>query len=37
MVHNNSWLETNYPGAGKQLGDEIWAKPSSWLGRNQLD
>ena len=25
IVHNNSWLETNYPGAGKQLGDEVWA------------
>ena len=25
VLHNNSWLETNYPGAGKQLGDDVWA------------
>jgi len=37
IVHNNSWLETNYPGAGKQLGDDVWAnlqaggKGTNWI------
>ena len=38
MVHDNSWLETNYPGAGKQLGDEIWEKlQNGWEGTNWID
>jgi TonB-linked SusC/RagA family outer membrane protein len=37
IVHNNSWLEGAYPGAGKQLGDEVWAnlqaggKGTNWI------
>ena len=38
MVHDNSWLETNYPGAGNQLGDEIWEKlQNGWEGTNWID
>ncbi|TRX21248.1 TonB-dependent receptor [Flavobacterium franklandianum] len=37
IVHNNSWLETNYPGAGKQLGDEVWANiQAGGLGTNWI-
>ncbi|HWS60234.1 MAG TPA: TonB-dependent receptor [Flavobacterium sp.] len=38
IVHNNTWLETNYPGAGKQLGDDVWAKlQEGWQGTNWID
>jgi hypothetical protein len=38
IVHNNSWLDTNYPGAGKQLGDEVWAKlQDGWQGTNWIN
>jgi TonB-linked SusC/RagA family outer membrane protein len=38
MVHDNNWLETNYPGAGKQLGDDIWGKlQSGWEGTNWIN
>ncbi|WP_291098055.1 MULTISPECIES: SusC/RagA family TonB-linked outer membrane protein [unclassified Flavobacterium] len=38
MVHDNSWLETNYPGAGKQLGDDIWSKlQAGWKGTNWIN
>ena len=38
IVHNNSWLETNYPGAGKQLGDDVWAKlQAGWQGTNWIN
>jgi len=38
MVHDNNWLETNYPGAGKQLGDDIWAKlQDGWEGTNWIN
>jgi hypothetical protein len=35
---NNSWLDTNYPGAGKQLDDEVWAKlQDGWQGTNWIN
>ena len=38
MVHDNNWLETNYPGAGKQLGDDVWGKlQAGWKGTNWID
>jgi TonB-linked SusC/RagA family outer membrane protein len=38
IVHNNSWLETNYPGAGKQLGDEVWKNlQAGGLGTNWIN
>ena len=38
ILGNNSWLETNYPGAGKQLGDEVWAKlQDGWEGTNWIN
>ncbi|MBC7845258.1 MAG: TonB-dependent receptor [Flavobacterium sp.] len=38
ILHNNSWLETNYPGAGKQLGDDVWAKlQDGWQGTNWIN
>lgn len=38
ILHNNSWLETNYPGAGKQLGDDVWAKlQDGWEGTNWIN
>lgn len=38
MLTNNTWLENNYPGAGTQLGDEIWDKlQSGWKGTNWIN
>jgi len=38
MVHDNNWLETNYPGAGKQLGDDIWTQlQAGWKGTNWIN
>jgi len=38
MVHDNNWLETNYPGAGKQLGDDVWKLlQDGWQGTNWID
>jgi TonB-linked SusC/RagA family outer membrane protein len=38
IVHNNNWLETNYPGAGKQLGDDVWKNlQAGGLGTNWID
>lgn len=38
IVHNNSWLEGNYPGAGKQLGDDVWGKLQvGWQGTNWIN
>ena len=38
ILSNNSWLETNYPGAGKQLGDDIWNQlQGGWKGTNWID
>ncbi len=38
MLKNNTWLETNYPGLGTQLGEEIWAKlQDGWQGTNWID
>ena len=38
MLTNNSWLESNYPGAGTQLGNEIWDKlQAGWTGTNWIN
>lgn len=38
ILTNNTWLENNYPGAGTQLGDEIWDKlQSGWKGTNWVN
>ena len=38
IVHNNSWLEGDYPGAGKELGDDVWGKlQAGWKGTNWID
>ncbi|WP_299525582.1 TonB-dependent receptor [uncultured Lutibacter sp.] len=38
MISNNSWLESNYPGLGTQLGDEIWEKlQNGWKGTNWIN
>ena len=38
IVHNNNWLETNYPGAGQQLGDDIWSQlQAGWKGTNWIN
>ena len=38
ILHNNSWLKTNYPGVDKQLGDDVWAKlQDGWQGTNWID
>jgi TonB-linked SusC/RagA family outer membrane protein len=38
LLQNNSWLETNYPGLGTQLGQEIWDKlQNGWQGTNWID
>ena len=38
IVHNNNWLETNYPGAGKQLGDDVWNQlQAGWKGTNWIN
>lgn len=38
MLTNNSWLNTNYPGAGTQLGDEIWNNlQNGWKGTNWVN
>ncbi|MFZ0491192.1 MAG: SusC/RagA family TonB-linked outer membrane protein, partial [Salegentibacter sp.] len=35
---NNTWLETNYPGLGTQLGEKIWADlQNGWEGTNWID
>ena len=38
IITNNNWLESNYPGAGKQLGEEIWNKlQGGWKGTNWIN
>ena len=38
ILKNNPWLESNYPGAGTQLGEEIWtAMENGWEGTNWID
>lgn len=38
MLTNNSWLNTNYPGAGTQLGNEIWDNlQKGWKGTNWIN
>ena len=38
IVHNNSWLESGYPGAGQQLGDDVWGKlQNGWEGTNWIN
>ena len=38
ILTNNTWLNTNYPGAGTQLGEEIWSKlQNGWQGTNWVD
>ncbi|MFI0428278.1 SusC/RagA family TonB-linked outer membrane protein [Mariniflexile sp. HMF6888] len=38
LLKNNTWLETNYPGLGTQLGKEIWSKlQNGWKGTNWID
>ncbi|KAF2340006.1 SusC/RagA family TonB-linked outer membrane protein [Flavobacterium tistrianum] len=38
MLTNNTWLDNNYPGAGKQLGEEVWAKlQNGWTGTNWIN
>ncbi|MDR7208229.1 TonB-dependent receptor [Flavobacterium piscis] len=38
MLSDNSWLNTNYPGAGTQLGNEIWDNlQNGWQGTNWIN
>jgi TonB-linked SusC/RagA family outer membrane protein len=38
IISNNSWLEANYPGTGKEYSDEIWANlQGGWEGTNWID
>ncbi len=38
ILTNNSWLETNYPGLGVQLGEDIWQRlQNGWQGTNWVD
>jgi len=38
ILQNNNWLETNYPGLGTQLGEEIWSDlENGWEGTNWID
>ncbi|MCR4031622.1 MULTISPECIES: SusC/RagA family TonB-linked outer membrane protein [Flavobacterium] len=38
MLTSNDWLERNYPGAGTQLGEEIWNKlQNGWTGTNWIN
>lgn len=38
ILKNNNWLESNYPGLGTQLGEEIWQKlQNGWEGTNWID
>ncbi|MDZ7613130.1 MAG: SusC/RagA family TonB-linked outer membrane protein [Flavobacteriaceae bacterium] len=38
IIKNNPWLESNYPGAGTQLGEEIWTSmQNGWEGTNWID
>ncbi|WP_194768096.1 SusC/RagA family TonB-linked outer membrane protein [Tamlana sp. I1] len=38
ILKNNNWLETNYPGLGTQLGEDIWARlQNGWEGTNWID
>lgn len=37
-LKNNTWLETNYPGLGTQLGEDIWAQlQDGWEGTNWVE
>ncbi|MDR6846253.1 TonB-dependent receptor [Flavobacterium granuli] len=38
LVHDNVWLESNYPGAGQQLGDDVWGQlQNGWQGTNWIN
>jgi len=38
ILTNNNWLETNYPGLGTELGEEIWSDlENGWQGTNWID
>ena len=38
MLTNNTWLNDNYPGAGTQLGNEIWDNlQNGWKGTNWIN
>jgi TonB-linked SusC/RagA family outer membrane protein len=43
ILKNNNWLETNYPGLGTQLGEEIWSdlqngsKGTNWIDEMTQD
>ncbi|OOG68734.1 TonB-dependent receptor [Flavobacterium sp. A45] len=38
ILHDNNWLETNYPGAGEQLGDDVWNQlQNGWQGTNWIN
>ncbi|KRD59967.1 SusC/RagA family TonB-linked outer membrane protein [Flavobacterium sp. Root935] len=38
LLTNNSWLNTQFPGAGTQLGNEIWEKlQNGWTGTNWIN
>nr|WP_315157481.1 TonB-dependent receptor [uncultured Flavobacterium sp.] len=38
IVHDNAWLNTTYPGAGQELGDDVWSKlQSGWEGTNWIN
>lgn len=38
IVHDNAWLESTYPGAGKQLGDDVWNQlQNGWEGTNWIN
>ena len=38
LVNQNNWLNTNYPGLGTQLGEEVWEKlQNGWEGTNWVE
>ncbi|MEN9914854.1 MAG: hypothetical protein RL528_1618 [Bacteroidota bacterium] len=38
ILSNNSWLNTNFPGAGTQLGTEVWNQlQAGWQGTNWIN
>ncbi|SNR48539.1 TonB-linked outer membrane protein, SusC/RagA family [Lutibacter agarilyticus] len=38
ILKNNNWLDTNYPGLGTELGEEVWSNlEDGWKGTNWID
>jgi TonB-linked SusC/RagA family outer membrane protein len=38
ILHSNAWLEAKSPGAGQQLGDDVWGQlQNGWQGTNWIN